>query len=99
MVRKRGRRMKEYEHLKKLYESLRHSRLDFEPDKYKFEIGRHIFDKLVTIPELEIMFHNPFVKNTIFGIEIELKYHNPDWIKLYEDITNDLIIAKTVEQK
>ena len=79
--------VKAYEYLKILYVTLRHSRFYFYPEKYKFEIGSHIFDELKKSPEL---MHNSFEKNTIFGIEIELNFHNPDCIKLYEDITNDM---------
>ncbi len=82
--------MKAYEHLKMLYVTLRHSRLDFEQEKYKFEIGGKIFNELGTRPELKNIWHDPITKNTIFGIEIELNYHDPDCIKLYEDITNDM---------
>lgn len=61
----------------------------FNPDDYKWVLGIHV------VSDLEYNNHYYTVSGqdcprTLFGIVVEIDYHNPDNIQLWENITDKL---------
>jgi hypothetical protein len=61
----------------------------FDPDNYKWVLGRDIFYEL----EAEagaVMINNRTTFLTLFGIKVEFDYTNPKTMQLWKNITIDL---------
>ncbi len=59
---------------------------DFKHEDYKWKIGAKVLEEARLEP--------PFMmkKPTIFGIELEIDYENPNNVQIFEDITNKIYI-------
>lgn len=88
--------MTTYEQLKLIYISLRktkdQNREIFRSSDYKWVLGRKIAEEAGMTEQQSIFIRDlEATKNFLFGIEVEIDFENPDTLKLYGDITNEII--------
>lgn len=74
-----------------LYHTLRQVKgWRYKAEDYKWRLGVAILNEY----ERDIIPHNKDVVPTLYGIEIEIDYHNPYNLQLFEDITDKVALEK-----
>lgn len=89
-----------FKEIEKVYKNLRERRPDYNKGEYKWKLGVGLIQKI----EHEFAFFRYVdctgVKNTLFGMEIEIDYLDPFNIQIFEDITDKIavVIDKSAER-
>lgn len=85
-----------------LYYALRQCRPNYNANEYKWRIGTAVMYELDSFYKAGIaysMIFNREEKPTLYGIEVEVDYENPDNLQLFEDITNKIAVKKSPEEE
>lgn len=85
-----------------LYYTLRQCRPNYNANEYKWKIGAAVMYKLDSFYKAGIahqIIFNREEKPTLYGIEVEVDYENPDNLQLFEDITNKIAVKKSPEEE
>lgn len=78
-----------------LYHTLRQVKgFRYDSKDYKWRLGQAIVDEYIN----DIRQPSEFEVATLYGIEVELDYHNPHNLQLFEDITNKVAIDMRGEE-
>lgn len=85
-----------------LYYALRECRPNYNANEYKWRIGAAAMYELDSFYRADIAHQiilNREEKPTLYGIEVEIDYENPDNLQLFEDITNKIAVKKSPEEE
>lgn len=90
------------EFIKILYFTLRQCRPNYNPKEYKWRMGAKVMYELDSLYKTGIansIIFNRDEKPTLYGIDVEVDYENPDNLQLFEDITNKIAVKKSPEEE
>lgn len=77
------------QYLNAIYYTLRKMKQNsFRTEDYKWKLGSKIVNEILPI-HVNV---NTTEKRTLFGIDVEIDFENPDNLQLFEDITNKVSI-------
>ena len=78
-----------------LYRTLRQVKgFNYHAEDYKWRFGQAVIDEYIG----DIRQPNAFEIATLYGIEVEIDYKNPNNLQLFEDITNKIAIDTRGEE-
>ena len=79
-----------FKEIEKIYKNLKERRSDYYKDKYKWRLGVGIIRKIENEHEFFRYVDCTGVKNTLFGMAVEIDYLDPCNIQIFENITDEI---------
>lgn len=82
-----------FKEIEKIYKNLKERRSDYNKGKYEWRLGVGIIIKIENEHEFFRYVDCTGVKNTLFGMAVEIDYLDPCNIQIFENITDEIAVV------